>query len=41
MMGVRLIELIVQIVLSEQAPTYNLHNQFCMAELLPNCRKSF
>ncbi len=33
MTGVRPIELIVQIVLSEQTPAYNLHNQFCMAEL--------
>lgn len=34
MTGVCPIELIVQIALSEQAPTYNLYNQFCMAELL-------
>lgn len=33
MSGVRPIELIMQFVLSEQAPTYKLHNQFCMAKL--------
>jgi len=34
MTGVRSIGLIVQIALCEQIPMYNLHNQFCMAELL-------
>lgn len=34
MLGVRPIEMIVQTFLSEQAPTVNLHNHFCMAELL-------
>ena len=34
MSGVRPIELIVQFALSEQAHTYKLYNQFCMAELL-------
>lgn len=33
MSGVRPIELPVQFILSEQAPMYKLHNQFCMAEL--------
>jgi len=40
MMGVCLIELIVQIVLSEQASTYNFHNQFCMTELLRRIMKN-
>jgi len=31
-----LINDIVQIVLNEQAFTYNLHNQLCMVELLPH-----
>lgn len=34
MSGVRPIEMIVQVALSEQAPTGNLYNHFCMAELL-------
>ncbi len=34
MFGVSHIEMIVQIALSLQAVTYNLHNHFCMAELL-------
>ena len=34
MSDVRLIEIIVQIVLCEQAPTDSLYNYFCMAELL-------
>ncbi len=38
MSGVRPIEMIVQAALSEQAPTGNLYNRFCMAELLPNSR---
>ena len=35
MFGVRPIEMIVQIVLSLRAVTYNLYNHFCPAELLP------
>ncbi len=35
MFGVSHIEIIVQIALSLQAVIYNLHNHFCMAELLP------
>ncbi len=34
MFGVSHIEIIVQIALSLQAVIYNLHNHFCMAELL-------
>ena len=34
MSGVRPIEMIAQVALSEQAPTGNLYNHFCMAELL-------
>ena len=34
MSGVRPIELSIQFALSEQAPTYKLYTQFCMAELL-------
>jgi len=34
MTDVCLIELIIQFVLNKKIPMYNLHNQFCMAELL-------
>ena len=37
MFGVRQIDMIVQIALSLRAVTCNLHNYFCMAELLPYC----
>ena len=39
MSGVRPIELTVQFVLSEQAHTYKLYNQFCMAELFTHFAK--
>ena len=40
MSGVRPIEIIMHFALCEQAPTDNMHNYFCMAELLQKfCRK--
>ena len=38
MFGVRPIEMLVQIVLSLRAVTYNLYKHFCLAELLPKYR---
>ena len=40
MSGDRLIEMIIQIVLCEQAPTDSLYNYFCMAELLQKLEKN-
>ena len=41
MSGVRPIELSIQFALSEQAPTYKLYTQFCMAELLQKFRSPY